>query len=51
MSTVVNDDDNEFHNYKLTNLDIITKNSNPILDAEVSTNKCDGNKIDKNTIP
>ena len=39
LSSVFNDQDNEFDNNKLTNLDSVTVNRNPISDNELSNKK------------
>ena len=45
-----NDQDNEFDNYKLTNLDSITVNRDPNLDNELSNKKYVDNSIGEGTI-
>ena len=47
---VKNNQDNDFNNNKLINLDSITINRNPTLDNEVSNKKYIDDEIDKNTI-
>ena len=48
-STVFNDQENEFHNNKLTDLDSITIDRNPLLDDEVSNKKYVDDELDKFT--
>ena len=50
LSSVFNDQDNEFDNNKLTNLDSITVNRNPNLDNELANRKYIDDEIDKNTV-
>ena len=50
LSSVFNDQDNEFDNNKLTNLDSVTVNRNPILDNELANKKYIDDELDKNTI-
>ena len=45
-----NDQDNEFDNNKLTNLDSVTVNRNPTSDNEVSNKKYVDDSIGENTI-
>ena len=45
-----NDQDNEFHNNKLTNLDSITVNRNPNLDNELANKKYTDDSIGEGTI-
>ena len=40
LSSVFKDQDNEFHNNKLTNLDSVTINGNPSSDNELSKKIC-----------
>ena len=47
---VKNNQDNDFNDYKLTNIDSITINRNPTLDNQVSNKKYIDNELDKNTI-
>ena len=42
-----NDQDNEFDNTKLSNLDSITVNRNPSLDNELANKKYIGDELDK----
>ena len=49
LSSVFNDQDNEFDNNTLTNLDSITVNRNPNLDNELSKKYVD-DELDKNTL-
>ena len=50
LSSVLNDQDNEFDNNKVTNLDSVTVNRNPSSDNELSNKKCIDDELDKNTI-
>ena len=50
LSSVFDDQDNEFDNNKLTNLDSIQVNRNPNLDNELSNKKYIDDELDKNTI-
>ena len=50
LSSVFNDQDNEFDNNKLTNLDSITVNRNPKLDNELANKKYSDDELDKNTV-
>ena len=50
LSSVFNDQDNEFDNNKLTNLDSVTVNRNPISDNELSNMKYIDDELDNNTI-
>ena len=50
LSSVLNDQDNEFDNNKLTNLDSITVNRNPNLDNELANEKYIDDELDKNTV-
>ena len=50
LSSVFNDQDNEFENNKLTNLDSITVNRNPNLDNELSNKKYVDNSIGEVTL-
>ena len=50
LSSVFNDQDNEFDNNKLTNLDSVTVNRNPILDNELANKKYIDDELDKNTV-
>ena len=50
LSSVFNDQDNEFDNNKLTNLDSITVNRNPNLDNELANKKYIDDELDKNTV-
>ena len=47
---VKNDQDIDFNDNKLTNIDSVTVNRNPTADNEVSNKKCYDDEIDKNTI-
>ena len=49
LSSVFNDQDNEFDNNKLTNLDGVTFNRNPSSDSEVSNKKYVDNSIGEGT--
>ena len=50
LSSVFNDQDNEFDNNKLTNLDSVTVNRNPNLDNEPANKKYIDDELDKNTV-
>ena len=50
LSTVFNDQDNEFDNIKLTNIDSITVNRNPYLDKELSNKKYVDDSIGEATL-
>ena len=50
LSSVFSDQDNEFDNNKLTNLDTVTFNKKPTSENELSTNKYIDDELDKNTI-
>ena len=50
LSSVFNDQDNEFDNIKLTNLDSVTVNRNPNLDNELANKKYIDDESDKNTV-
>ena len=50
LSSVFNDQDNEFDNNKLTNLDSITVNRDPNLDNELSNKKYVDNSIGEGTL-
>ena len=50
LSSVFNDQDNEFDNNKLTNIDSITVNRNPNLDNELSNKKYVDDSIGEGTI-
>ena len=50
LSSVFSDQDNEFDNNKLTNLDSVTVNRNPNLDNELANKKYIDNELDKNTV-
>ena len=50
VSSVFNDQDNEFDNNKLTNLDSITVNRDPNLDNELSNKKYVDNSIEEGTL-
>ena len=50
LTTVFNDQDNEFENNILTNLDSITVKRNPTLDNELSNKKYIDDELNKNTI-
>ena len=50
LSSVFNDQDNEFDNKKLTNLDSITVNRNPNLDNELANKKYIDDELDKNIV-
>ena len=50
LSSVFNDQDKEFDNDKLTNLDSITVNRDPIVDNELSTKNYIDDESNKNTI-
>ena len=50
LSPVFNDQDNEFDNNKLTNLDSVTVNRNPNLDNELANKKYIDDELDKNTV-
>ena len=47
---VKNNQDNDFNDNKLTNIDSVTINRNPILDNELSNKKYIDDELDKNTI-
>ena len=51
LSSVFNDQDNEFDNKKVTNLDSVTVNRNPSLDIESANKKYIVDELDKNTVP
>ena len=50
LSSVYNDQDNEFDNNKLTNLDSVSVNRNPSSDHELVNKKHVDDELDKNTI-
>ena len=50
VDLVKNNQDNDFNDNKLTNMDSITVNRNPTLDNEVSNKKYVDDQLDKNTI-
>ena len=50
LSSVYNDQDNEYDKKKLTNLDNVTVNRNPSSDNELSTKKYIDDELDKNAI-
>ena len=50
LSSVLNDQDNEFYNNNLTNLDSVTVNRNPSSDNELSNKNDIDDQLDKNTI-
>ena len=50
LSSVFNDQDNEFDNNKLTNLDSVTVNRNPNLEYELANKKCIDDELDRNTV-
>ena len=50
LSSVFNEQDNEFDNNKLTNLDSVTVNRNPNLDNELANKKYIDDELDKNTV-
>ena len=50
LSSVFNNQDNEFDNNKLTNLDSVTVNRNPNLDNELANKKYIDDELDKNTV-
>ena len=50
LSSVFNDQDKEFDNNKLTNLDSVTVNRNPNLDNELANKKYIDDELDKNTV-
>ena len=50
LSSVFNDQDNEFDNNKLNNLDSITDNRNPKSDNELANNYYIDDELDKNTV-
>ena len=50
LSTVLNDQDNEFNNNKLTNLDSITVNRNPTIDNGLSPEKYFADSIGEGSI-
>ena len=50
LASVFNDQDNEFDNNKLTNLDSVTVNKNPNLDNELANKKYIDDGLDKNTV-
>ena len=50
ISTVFNDQDNEFDNNKLTKLDSVTVIRNPLIDIELSNEKYVDDEVDKSTI-
>ena len=50
LSSVFNDQDNEFDENKLTNLDSVTVNRNPSLDNEVSNKKYVDDSIGEGTL-
>ena len=50
MSTVFNDQDNEFEKSRLTNLKSITVNGNPTTDNEITNKKYHDNSLEVGTI-
>ena len=50
LSLVFNDQDNEFDNNKIPNLDSVTVKRNPSADDELSNKKYTDDQLDKNTI-
>ena len=50
LSSVFNDQDNEFDNIKCTNLDSVTVNRNPNLDNKLANKKYIDDELDKNTV-
>ena len=50
LSSVFNDQNNEFDNNKLTNLDSVTVNRNPNLDNQLANKKYIDDELDKNTV-
>ena len=50
VDLVKNNQDNDFNDNKLTNIDSITINGNPTSDDEVSNKKYIDDELDKNTI-
>ena len=50
LSSMFNNQDNEFDNNKLTNLDSIQVNRNPNLDNELANKKYIDDELDKNTV-
>ena len=50
LSSVLNDQDNEFHNNKLTNLDSVTVNRKPSSDNELSNKKYIDDSIGEATL-
>ena len=50
LSSVFNDQDNEFHNIKLTNLDSVSVNRNPSSDNELANKKYIDDELDKNAV-
>ena len=50
LSSVFNDQDNEFDNNKLTNLDSVIVNRNPNLDNELANKKYIDDELDNNTV-
>ena len=50
LSSVFNDQHNEFDNNKLTNSDSVTVNRNPRLDNELANQKYIDDELDKNTV-
>ena len=50
LSSVFNDQDDEFDNNKLTNLHSVTVNRNPNLDNELANKKYIDDELDKNTV-
>ena len=50
LSSVFNDQDNEFDNNKLTNLDSVTVSRNPTSDNELANKKYIDDELDKNTV-
>ena len=50
LSSALNDQDNDFDNNKLTNLDIVTVNRNPSSDNELANENYIDDELDKNTL-
>ena len=50
LSSVINDQDNEFDNIILNKLESVTFNGRPVSDNELTTKKCIDNEIGENTI-
>ena len=50
LSSVIFDQDNEFDNIRLTNLDSVTVNRNPSSDNELANKKHIDDELEKNTV-